>query len=104
MTIDSKTYLELTRNIYCPSCQGQVLEESNSPTAKKMKSEIQDMLTKGRTPNEIRMYYTSIYGENVLTQPSFETHNYILWFTPAIAFLIFMIVAIKRMRFAAFQK
>lgn len=78
----NEVYKELIRTIYCPTCQGQVLDESNHPVAVQIKREIQTMLQQGQTPRQIKEFYKLKYGEKILLEPSVSKHTWILWAMP----------------------
>lgn len=89
-------YKELISSMYCPSCQGQVLEESNSSLANHIKNDIQKMLDKGISPEQIKQHYVQLYGEQVLLKPELDAHNYILWALPILIFLFMIFIFLKR--------
>lgn len=92
-------YQDLTKSIYCPACQGQVLDESNHPVAIAMKKEIFQKLQEGLSPEEIKMAYQEKYGEHILTQPTYSKHNWLLWLAPLCILLWGSILIRKRFCF-----
>ncbi len=96
-------FKELTTSIYCPTCQGQVLDESSSQVAVQMKHDIHHMLQSGKTPDAIRARYVQLYGEKVLLKPQLQPHTYALWITPFIIFLLALMVVVRRIRFFRHQ-
>jgi cytochrome c-type biogenesis protein CcmH len=92
-------FKELTTSIYCPTCQGQLLDESNSSLAHQMKNDIRQMLKEGKTPDEIKMHFAGIYSEKVLLKPLIQPYTYLLWLAPFIVFGLLIVAMLTRMRF-----
>jgi cytochrome c-type biogenesis protein CcmH len=92
-------FKDLAASVYCPSCQGQALDESNSETAMVLKNQIREMLSQGKSPEVIRQHLVEVYGERILLMPGLQPHTYLLWFAPLLAFGVFMIILFSRMRF-----
>ncbi len=92
-------FTQLTKSIYCPSCQGQVLDESSSPVAIEMKNQIQQMLGSGKSVEEIRQHFTAVYGEKILLKPALGTYTYPLWLAPFLMLGTILFIMLNRMRF-----
>jgi cytochrome c-type biogenesis protein CcmH len=93
------SFRDLTTSIYCPSCQGQVLDESNSSLAIQMKKDILNMLDDGKSPEFIRTHFSQLYGEKVLLNPLLQPHTYLLWLAPFLICGALIMILLKRMRF-----
>ncbi|MDQ3696619.1 MAG: cytochrome c-type biogenesis protein CcmH [Gemmatimonadota bacterium] len=60
---------EVSAQLRCPVCQGLSLQDSPSGLAQEMKDVVRDQLASGRTPDEVKAYFVSKYGEWVLLEP-----------------------------------
>src|SRR6186997_3175590 len=54
----------------CPVCQGESIQESPSALAQQMRAVVRDRLRAGHTPDQIRAYFVSRYGEWILLEPT----------------------------------
>jgi cytochrome c-type biogenesis protein CcmH len=78
----------LSGELRCPVCQGNSLQDSPSEMAAEMRSLIRDQLRSGKTPDEVRAYFVSKYGEWVLLQPKAQGLNLIVYLAPLAALLV----------------
>ena len=72
-------------SLRCPVCQNNSIEESPAVFAQDMKREIRQRLAAGATPDEVRSYFVSRYGEWVLTKPRAKGVNLSVWLLPVVA-------------------
>jgi cytochrome c-type biogenesis protein CcmH len=79
---------EISYLLMCPVCQGQTVEESNSPLANDMRSMIRKKLQQGESKEEIIAYFVDRYGETILGAPPARGTNWVLWLLPAFAVLV----------------
>lgn len=89
----------LYEQLKCPVCQGQSIAESDADMAIRMREEVRRLLQNGLSDIEIRDTFSQNMGEDVLLQPSFGMRSFVLWFTPFIAGIIFMLFAWRRFMF-----
>lgn len=78
---------EISYLLMCPVCQGQTVEESNSPLANDMRAIIRKKLQQGESKEEIIAYFVDRYGETILGAPPARGTNWVLWLLPAFALL-----------------
>lgn len=71
----------------CPICQGLSIEDSPSEIAQQMRAVIRDSLAAGRTPDEVKAYFVSKYGEWILLSPEPHGFNLAVYVLPAVALL-----------------
>jgi cytochrome c-type biogenesis protein CcmH len=93
----------LSRELRCMVCQNQSIDDSDAPLARDLRVLVRERLTTGDSDPQVIDFLVARYGEFVLLKPSFEWHNAVLWFTPAVALLagaITMVVAVRRRRAA----
>lgn len=68
----------------CPVCQGESLQDSPSDLARQMRAVVRDKLRAGETPDEVRAYFVSKYGEWILLEPTMTGLNVLLYVIPVL--------------------
>lgn len=96
----------LFRELRCVVCQGQSIDESNADLAADLRQIVREMITKGESDEAIKTFLVERYGVFVLMSPPLRGDTYLLWFGPALLFLIgagmiWMIVGRARRRAAS---
>jgi cytochrome c-type biogenesis protein CcmH len=86
LSLEQRSY-QLSKQIMCPICEGQTLDQSQSQLSKDMKISILNLLDEGKTNKEIRDFFANRYGEEVLASPPQKGFNIFLWIVPSIIFL-----------------
>ena len=93
-----KVFHKLSEEIRCLVCQNQNIAESNADLAKDLRLEIYNMLSEGKTEDEIVAFMVERYGDYVLYRPPFKPMTWLLWFGPAIIFAIGLIFVVRFMK------
>ncbi|MCU0903933.1 MAG: cytochrome c-type biogenesis protein CcmH [Tabrizicola sp.] len=70
---------DISRDIRCPVCQGESIDDSNAPIARDLRLIIRERLVAGDTDAEVVDYIVARYGEGVLFNPPAEGVNLVLW-------------------------
>jgi cytochrome c-type biogenesis protein CcmH len=70
---------EISRDIRCPVCQGETIDDSNAPIARDLRIIIRERLVAGDSNQAVVDYIVARYGEGVLFNPRVEGANLILW-------------------------
>ncbi|MFP5480555.1 MAG: cytochrome c-type biogenesis protein [Alphaproteobacteria bacterium] len=70
---------DISREIRCPVCQGESIDDSNAPISRDLRLIIRERLVAGDTDREVVDYIVARYGEFVLYNPRPEGSNLILW-------------------------
>lgn len=78
----------LLKELRCVTCPNQSIADSQAPVAKAMQDEIYRRMQQGETPEAIRHYLQSRYGEAVLYSPLFKGRTYLLWLGPFLMLII----------------
>ncbi|RMH09721.1 MAG: cytochrome c-type biogenesis protein CcmH [Nitrospirae bacterium] len=73
---------EIAKTLRCTVCQTENLWESGAPLAHQMREVIRERLRQGQTPEEIRAYFLSRYGEYILMEPPKRGINWFIWIGP----------------------
>lgn len=93
-----KVFHKLSEELRCLVCQNQNIAESNAGLAKDLRLEIYTMLSEGKTEEEIVDFMVQRYGDYVLYRPPFNPMTWLLWFGPAIMFLIGLVFVVRFMK------
>lgn len=83
----------LGQQLLCPTCAGQVLNDSEVEEAVLLKSIIRQQLIKGYSDQQVRDWFVERYGNKILLSPPFVTETILLWGAPwifAFLFLLYM--------------
>lgn len=79
--LDART-ARVADQLRCPICRSQSVLESSSTLAREMKAEIRRRLAEGQTPEEVKAYFVSRYGEWVLLRPEARGLNLLVYVLP----------------------
>jgi len=71
----------------CPVCQGLSIYDSPAPMAVNMRKEVQDLLARGYSQDQVVRYFEKSYGEFVRLEPKGEGLNLLVWILPVAALL-----------------
>jgi cytochrome c-type biogenesis protein CcmH len=96
-------YEHINRELRCLVCQNQTIADSNATLAQDLRREVREMLTAGKTDDEIRTFMIERYGDFVLYKPRMTPVNYLLWAAPVLLLLLGTIVGIRFIRKHAAQ-
>lgn len=77
-------YHALIDKLRCLVCQNQNLADSNAELARDLRDKTFDMITAGRSDEEITDFMVARYGEFVLYEPPLNMHTAFLWLAPAL--------------------
>ncbi len=75
---------EIAKTLRCAVCQSESVWESNAELARQMRQLIRERLAQGQSPEEIRAYFLSRYGDYILMEPRKTGLNWVLWVGPFI--------------------
>lgn len=89
---------DLMHELRCLVCQGQSIADSDAPLAGDMRSQVREKLLAGESPEAIRDWLVSRYGNWVTYEPPFGTDTALLYLAPLIALLGGGWLALGRMR------
>lgn len=72
----------LSKELRCPVCQNQSLDDSEADIAKDLRRLVRERLVAGDTDAEIKVYLVKRYGDYVLLEPPVKPVTWALWFGP----------------------
>jgi cytochrome c-type biogenesis protein CcmH len=78
---------EVASVLRCPVCQGLSLNDSPSELSQQMRQLVREKLAAGESPEEIKAYFVSKYGEWVLLEPKPKGMNLVVYLAPFILLL-----------------
>ncbi|MBI3995533.1 MAG: cytochrome c-type biogenesis protein CcmH [Nitrospirae bacterium] len=73
---------EIAKTLRCTICQNESIWESQAELAHQMRALVKERLLKGESPEEIRAYFLSRYGDYILLAPQKSGLNWLLWAGP----------------------
>jgi cytochrome c-type biogenesis protein CcmH len=73
---------EVASELRCVVCQNLSVADSPSDLAKEMRNLVRELLQQGKTPEEIKAYFQSRYGDFVLLEPPKRGFNLLVWGLP----------------------
>jgi len=73
---------EIAAHLRCPVCQGLSIEDSPSELSQQMKQVVRDQLRAGKSPDEVKAYFVSKYGEWILLEPKPAGMNLAVYLLP----------------------
>lgn len=82
----------------CPVCQGLAVADSKAEMAVNMKHQVNALLARGYTEEQILSYFEQSYGQFVLLRPKFEGVNRLVWLLPILAMVLGVGVVVFKMR------
>jgi cytochrome c-type biogenesis protein CcmH len=78
----------LGKLLRCPMCQGLSIADSGSSAARAQMDRVRELVSEGKTDEEIRAYFVARYGEWALLEPSARGLNWLVWLGPGALLLI----------------
>jgi cytochrome c-type biogenesis protein CcmH len=82
----------LTRSVAsqlrCPVCQGESILDSPASLAQEMRTLVRTQLAQGKSPDEVRAYFVSKYGEWILLAPPASGFTLLVYALPLAALLV----------------
>jgi cytochrome c-type biogenesis protein CcmH len=76
---------DLAADLRCPECEGLSVADSNAPTSKAIRNDIEQRIADGQSDAEIRQAYVDRYGESILLSPESSGIGLLVWVLPVVA-------------------
>ena len=99
-TLEERAYA-LDRQLMCPVCDGQTVDQSNAQVSLDMKGVIREKLRAGESEDEILDYFAARYGDGVLASPPTTGFSVVVWIVPPAALVLsiaFLAIIMRRMK------
>lgn len=79
---------QVASQLRCPVCQGLSIQDSPSELSQQMRAVVKDQLRAGRTPDEVKAYFISKYGEWILLEPKPHGFNILVYAMPVLLVIV----------------
>ena len=76
----------LDKQLICPECPGETIDQSNVEVAKQMKDLVRFQLESGWTDAEILGFFVDRYGQGILAAPPAAGFSLLVWLVPVVIF------------------
>ena len=99
-TLEERAYA-LDRQLMCPVCDGQTVDQSNAQVSLDMKEVIREKLRAGESEDQILDYFSARYGDSVLASPPTSGFSAVVWIVPPVALLFgvaLLAIIMRRMK------
>jgi cytochrome c-type biogenesis protein CcmH len=88
----------ISKDIRCPVCQGESIDDSNAPISRDLRLIIRERLVAGDSDQEVIDFVVARYGEFVLFDPPKTGSNLILWLAGPVMLLMAGGIAVTAFR------
>jgi len=94
-------YERLTDEVRCLVCQNQNLAGSDADLARDLRRETYEMLSQGKSQQQVVDFMVARYGDFVLYRPQFKSTTYLLLLGPFLLLLCVLVFLVRRLATAA---
>ena len=88
----------ISQLLRCLVCRNETIDESNAPLAKDLRIVVREVLTEGKSDNEVIEHVVARYGEFVLFRPVAEGVNWLLYLAGPVLFALASLLAVVYLR------
>lgn len=81
--LESKT-TTVAAQLRCPVCQGLSIQDSPSELSQQMRNLVKEQLAAGKSPDQVKAYFVSKYGEWILLEPKAKGFNLLIYLLPVL--------------------
>lgn len=82
----------------CVVCQNESLASSHAELAEALRNEVRKLIREGKSDDEIKAFLVARYGDFVLYQPPLRAGTVLLWFGPALLFVLGLLALLRTLR------
>ena len=80
-------FVDVAKELRCPTCQGMSILESDTPQSQAMRLEVQSQLQQGKSKADIIRYFKARYGAWILREPDFySSYGFLICIIPILCF------------------
>ena len=90
--------MQIAGELRCLVCQNQTIADSEASLAVDLRQQIRELLSKGRSENEILTFMSERYGDFVLYRPRLSAATWLLWFGPFVLVIAGLIGLFRMLR------
>jgi len=84
--LEAKT-ATVAAQLRCPVCQGLSIQDSPSELSQQMRNLVKEQLASGKSPDQVKAYFVSKYGEWILLEPKAKGFNLLIYLLPVLLIL-----------------
>jgi cytochrome c-type biogenesis protein CcmH len=95
---------DLQRQLRCLVCQGESIDESNSPFAADVRHLVRQQIADGKSNQQIEDFLVARYGDFILMKPPVQPNTWLLWLTPFLVLVLAGGVAAMTIKKAAARR
>lgn len=92
---------DLQRQLRCLVCQGESIDDSNSPFASDVRRLVREQIAAGKSDQQIEDFLVARYGDFILMKPPLQADTWLLWLAPFLVLVAGGVVAAVVIRNAA---
>ncbi len=74
----------IDRQIMCPVCPAESIDQAQVPIARQMRQMVRDQLSQGASQTEILEFFAQRYGPDILASPPKSGFNLLAWVFPVV--------------------
>lgn len=89
---------KLGKELRCPTCQGLSIADSPASMARAQLDKVRELVSAGKSDEEVRNYFVARYGEWILLKPKAQGINWLVWLGPALLLIFGFAVIIRQIR------
>jgi cytochrome c-type biogenesis protein CcmH len=89
---------DIMRDLRCLVCRNESIVDSHADLARDLRVLVRERVAAGDTPDQVRSYMVSRYGEWILLKPGYDGLNILLWTLPILFLVTGGIVAYRHAR------
>jgi cytochrome c-type biogenesis protein CcmH len=78
---------DLASQLRCPACQGETVADSQAQIAIAIRALISQRLAAGQSPDQIKNYLVSRFGDRILLAPPQSGIDWVAWLAPPLLLL-----------------
>ncbi len=82
----------------CVVCQNESLASSHAELAEALRNEVRKLIREGKSDDEVKAFLVARYGDFVLYQPPLRPSTFLLWFGPALLFVLGLLALLITLR------
>lgn len=79
---------KLGKELRCAVCQGLAITDSPASMARAQLDKVRELVTAGKSDDEIKEYFVARYGEWVLLKPPTHGAGTVVWFAPVLVVIL----------------
>ncbi|MFI5232750.1 MAG: cytochrome c-type biogenesis protein CcmH [Gemmatimonadales bacterium] len=79
---------QVASQLRCPVCQGLSIQDSPSELSQQMRAVVKEQLRAGKSPEQVKAYFVSKYGEWILLEPTPHGLNILVYAMPVLLVLV----------------